>query len=46
MIIEPIWRPTRRLIAWFVDDRAIICKAGCQLPLGMVHFDTHHYATK
>ncbi len=28
MIIEPIWRPTRRLVAWFVDDRAIICKAG------------------
>jgi len=28
MIIEPIWRPSRRLIAWFVDDRAIICRAG------------------
>ena len=27
MIIEFIWCPTRRLIACFVDDRAIICKA-------------------
>lgn len=50
MIIEPIWRPMRRLIACFVDDRAVICKAAMAVFRNGLQNNSNdfvvHYATR